>query len=81
MADEERGGVRRWAVRIGSVLVALLLLYVLSIAPVYVLLVDRNSFTGERAEWFMSFYKPLFSLARQSPWFRQLLVWYLSLWQ
>ena len=80
MADDERGGVRRWAARIGSVLAMLPVLYVLSIGPVADWSI-REGNNGERFESLISFYWPLLALAEHVPWFARVLEWYVEFWQ
>ncbi|MBT6156823.1 MAG: hypothetical protein HOL01_18735 [Planctomycetaceae bacterium] len=80
MADEEREGVRQWAVRIGSVLGALPVLYVLSIGPVTWWEVMYGSFSNEHLESLETFYAPLESLCDWIPGFDIAIIWYIDLW-
>ena len=79
MADEERGGVRRWALRMGSLLAVLPVIYVLSIGPV-VAWCARQDVSNERLESLNAFYWPLVALAQQSSWFADAIFWYMDLW-
>ena len=82
MADEERGGVRRWVARIGLVLAVLPLLYALSIGPVAAWAERRNNIGGlssDQIDSLEAFYRPLFTLAEQCPPFGSSLDWYLRL--
>jgi hypothetical protein len=85
MADEERGGVRRWAVRIGSVLAMLPVLYVLSLGPAVRWASRRvettGSMSGEQIASLELFYRPLQSIHDNSPPIGTALDWYVDLWR
>ena len=79
MDDEERGGVRRWAARIGSVLGALPLLYPLSLGPV-AWWAERYNPSFQFAVAVERFYWPVITLADQYELLDNVLRWYMDLW-
>jgi hypothetical protein len=80
MADEERDGVRRWLVTVGSVLAALPLLYVLSVGPA-VWWFAKQGYPEEQVESLESFYGPLISIHNNCPPLATALDLYVELWE
>ena len=78
MSESKRKSRRGYAVAIGLVL-GLPLLYVLSIGP-YSWLVFHD-YADPRTVFHRTFYEPLYALAGASPAFRELLVWYMRLFE
>jgi|GEM_PF-1442834 hypothetical protein len=85
MADEERGGVRRWLVRIGSIVAMLPVLYVLSIGPVAGWAQRRQQNDAgssvENLQAIKSFYTPLIIIHDNCPPIGDALEWYVDLWE
>jgi hypothetical protein len=61
---------------VATLIVALPLLYVLSLGPAAVLW-HSEVVSGERLD---AIYRPLFWMANQSPFFQRCLYWYIGLW-
>jgi len=73
--ERERSGIGR-AMIVIAILVALPVLYVLSIGPVGLFVVE----TGMEADGVKAFYAPVVWLARNNATFGRLLKWYIDFW-
>ncbi|MBT6156820.1 MAG: hypothetical protein HOL01_18750 [Planctomycetaceae bacterium] len=91
MADDEREGVRLWAVRIATGVATLLVVYVLSTGPVVGWAVTRQVSSGDltdqqlekldtQIERIESFYAPLIAVYDRCPPFADAIDWYVDLW-
>ena len=77
---EKRRAIRKWAARIGGGLVAVTLLYVLSIGPV-TWWFARHDMSNKQEMFLTTFYFPLAELGFWSPLVLDAVNWYCDLWR